>query len=87
MISFNVTPDFNYKLEYNPTERILVIDTNIFNNIIDNHHIWCSWVQKKIQFNWRTLYLKITNMSIEKAMGGLLDKNLKQIKSRCIRKI
>lgn len=71
MISFNVAPDFNHKLEYNSAERTLIIDTNIFNNIAvtDGYHR-CSGVIKALEKDRNLqgeLYLKITNMSIEKA--------------------
>lgn len=86
MISFNVTPDFNYKLEYNPTERILVIDTNIFNNIAvtDGYHR-CSGVVKAIEKNHSLqgeLYLKITNMSIEKAQKFIRQESKTNIQNQ-----
>jgi len=71
MISFNIAPDYNHKLEYNSTEKTLIIDTTIFDNIAvtDGYHR-CSGVVEALEINPNLegeLYLKITNMSIEKA--------------------
>lgn len=86
MISINVTPDFNYKLEYNPIERTLVIDTNIFNNVAvtDGYHR-CSGVVKALDTNpnlQSELYLKITNMSIEKAQKFIRQEAKTNIQDR-----
>lgn len=71
MISFNVAPNYNYKLEFNSTERTLLIDTKIFNNIAvtDGYHR-CSGIVKALEKNPNLqgeLFLKVTCMSIEKA--------------------
>jgi len=72
MISFNVTPDFNHKIEYYSYERKLIIDTDIFEvAVIDGWHR-CSAIVSAIEENPNLdgeLYLKITNTSIEKAQN------------------
>ncbi len=86
MISINVTPDFNYKLEYNSIEKTLIIDTNIFNNVAvtDGYHR-CSGVVKALEINPNLegeLYLKITNMSIEKAQKFIRQESKTNIQDR-----
>lgn len=86
MISINVTPNYNHKLEYNPTERILIIDTNIFDNVAvtDGYHR-CSGVVKALEKNPNLhgeLYLKITNMSIEKAQKFIRQESKSNIQNQ-----
>jgi len=86
MISFNVAPDFNHKLEYNSAERTLIIDTNIFNNIAvtDGYHR-CSGVIKALEKDRNLqgeLYLKITNMSIEKAQKFIRQESKSNIQNQ-----
>lgn len=86
MISINVEPDFNYKLEYNPIEKTLIIDTNIFKNVAvtDGYHR-CSGVVKALEMKPNLqgeLYLKITNMSIEKAQKFIRQEAKTNIQDR-----
>jgi hypothetical protein len=70
MISFNVTLDYNYKLDYNPTDRTLIIDTNIFEVAVTDGWHRCSASVSAIEENkdlYGELFLKITNTTIEKA--------------------
>ena len=86
MISINVTPKYNHKLEYNFTERVLVIDTNIFDNVAvtDGYHR-CSGVVKALEKNPNLhgeLYLKITNMSVEKAQKFIRQESKSNIQNQ-----
>jgi len=70
MICINITQDYNNKLEYNQTDRILTIDTNIFEVAVTDGWHRCSAAMGAIEKNknlYGELYLKITNTSIEKA--------------------
>lgn len=86
MISFNIAPDYNHKLEYNRIEKTLIIDTNIFDNIAvtDGYHR-CSGVVEALEINPNLegeLYLKITNMSIEKAQKFIRQESKTNIQDR-----
>ncbi len=70
MISFNVTPDYNHKIEYNQVEKMLIIDTDIFEVAVTDGYHRVSGIVQALEANPNLqgeLYLKITNMSIEKA--------------------
>lgn len=86
MISFNIAPDYNHKLEYNQIEKTLIIDTNIFDNIAvtDGYHR-CSGVVEALEIDPNLegeLYLKITNMSIEKAQKFIRQESKTNIQDR-----
>lgn len=86
MISFNITPNHNYSLEYSPTEKTLIIDTNIFDNIAvtDGYHR-CSGAVEALEVDPNLegeLYLKITNMSIEKAQKFIRQESKTNIQDR-----
>ncbi len=72
MISFNVTPDYNEKLEYSPSDRVLRINTDTFQvSIIDGMHR-ISAAMRAIEENPNLqgeLFLKVTSMSVEKAQS------------------
>lgn len=85
MISINVEPDFNYKLEYNPIEKTLTIDTEIFTVAVTDGYHRCSGVVKALDINPSLsgeLYLKITNMSIEKAQKFIRQESKTNIQDR-----
>ena len=86
MISFNIAPDYNHKLEYNRIEKTLIIDTNIFDNIAvtDGYHR-CSGVVEALEIDpdlQGELYLKITNMSIEKAQKFIRQESKTNVQDR-----
>jgi hypothetical protein len=69
MISFNVTPDYDYKLKYKEDEKVLIIDTDIFEVAVSDGWHRASAVLEAVEECpdlQGKLYLKITNMSIEK---------------------
>ena len=69
MVAFNVTPDFDHKLEYNPLEKSLTIDTDIFEIAVSDGWHRLSAAVEAIEEDPNLqgeLYLKITNTSIEK---------------------
>lgn len=85
MISFNVTPDYNHRIEYNSVEKILVIDTDIFNVAVTDGYHRCSGVVKALEKNPNLqgeLYLKITNMSIEKAQKFIRQESKSNIQNQ-----
>jgi len=85
MISFNITPDYNKKLEYNPVEKTLTIDTAIFDvDVIDGYHR-CSGIVKAFEVDSNLegeLYLKVTNMSIEKAQKFIRQESKSNIQNQ-----
>ena len=86
LISFNIAPDHNYKLEYSEVEKTLTIDTDIFDNIAitDGYHR-CSGVVRALEVNPNLegeLYLKITNMSIEKAQKFIRQESKTNVQDR-----
>jgi hypothetical protein len=70
MISFNVTPKYNYKLEYDSERKTLTIDTSIFKiSVTDGWHR-VSAVLSAVESNKNLegeLLLKITNTTVEGA--------------------
>ena len=85
MISFNVTPDFNHRIEYNPIEKVLVIDSDIFSVAVTDGYHRCSGVVKALEKNPNLqgeLYLKITNMSIGKAQKFIRQESKSNIQNQ-----
>lgn len=84
MISFNVTPDHNHKIEYNQVEKTLTIDTDIFEiSVTDGYHR-ISGIVQALEINPNLegeLYLKITNMSIEKAQKFIRQESKSNIQN------
>lgn len=76
LLSFNIIPDYNHKLQYDKFDKILRIDTTLFDvDIIDGFHRISAVMlaldeDKDLQGNF---YLKITNMSIEKAQQFIIQ--------------
>jgi len=70
MIGFNVTPDFDHRLDYDKTDGTLTIDPTIFETaVIDGWHrisAIISLIDEDKNFDGE-LYLKVTNMNIQKA--------------------
>lgn len=70
MIGFNVTPDFDHRLDYDKVDGTLIIDPTIFEiAVIDGWHrisAIVSLVDEDKNFDGE-LYLKVTNMNIQKA--------------------
>ena len=86
MISFNIAPNYNHELQYDSIEKTLTIDTDIFDNIAitDGYHR-CSGVVGALEINPNLegeLYLKITNMSIEKAQKFIRQESKTNIQDR-----
>lgn len=85
MISFNVTPDYDKQIEYNPIEKTLTIDTTIFDVAVTDGYHRCSGIVKAFEVNPELegeLYLKVTNMSIEKAQKFIRQESKSNIQNQ-----
>jgi len=85
MISFNILPEYNYKLEYNSINKNLLVNTNIFSiDIIDGMHRIMGCV-RAIEENpdlQGELLLKITSMSLERARMFIIQESKGNVQNK-----